>query len=176
MVRQVRPLGAVLLALAITATASAQIDIKPSASAVPAGITSYKTVTTAGWGVPAIYANGRSTAQAAAVASVATYTVGAADGSFLVTANVNVTTATTHSFSVQVDYTDEANVARTLTIPMAQLAGTFVAAITNVTGAGPYEGATLRIRCKAATSITINTTGTFTAVAYNVEGGILQIS
>src|SRR2546428_8502312 len=123
-----------------------------------------------------VQASGRSTAQTAAVASVATYTLTAADASFLVAGNVLVTTSTLHSFSLQVDYTDEGNTARTLTVPMAQLAGTFVAAITNGTGAGPYEGVAVQLRCKASTAITIKTTGTFTTVTYNVEGYIIQIS
>jgi len=126
--------------------------------------------------MPQVQASGRSTAQTAAVASVATFTNGAADASYVVSANVLVTTSTLHSFSAQCDYTDEGNTARTLTFPMAQLAGTFVAAITNGTGAGPYEGALLHIRCKASTAITIKTTGTFTTVTYNVEGYITQIS
>lgn len=139
-------------------------------------VSTYSNVATTGWGVPAIYGTGRSTAQTDAVASVATYTVGAADGSFLVSCNVNVTTATAHSFSVQVDYTDETNTTRTLTVPVVQLAGTLVTAITNVTGAGPYEGFPIQIRCKAATPITIKTTGTFTTLVYNVEGSILQVA
>jgi hypothetical protein len=123
-----------------------------------------------------VQASGRSTAQTAAVASVATFTVGAADASFLVSVNVLVTVSTLHSFGVQVDYTDEGNTARTLTLPLAQLAGTFATAITNGTGAGPYEGAAVHLRCKASTAITVKTTGTFTTVTYNVEGYITQIS
>jgi hypothetical protein len=45
--------------------------------------------------------DGRAVAQAAAVATVATYTPGA-DASFLVSANVLVTTATTHNFKLHV--------------------------------------------------------------------------
>lgn len=114
--------------------------------------------------------------QTAAVASVVAMTVGASDASFLVSANVLVTTATTHSFTVTVAYTDESNASRTLTLTFSQLAGTFLTAITNVTGAGPYEGVPLHIRCKAGTTITIATTGTFTAVVYNVEGLIRQVA
>lgn len=139
-------------------------------------LTTYNGVATTGWGVPAIYGTGRSTARTAAVASVVTYTVGASDGSFLVSANVLVTASTTHNFTVTVSYTDEGNTARTLTLPFAQLAGTLVTAITNVTGAGPYEGMPLHIRCKAATAITMATTGTFTSVTYNIEGTIVQIA
>ncbi len=136
----------------------------------------YNNVNTTGWGIPAIYGTGRSTAQTAAVASVATYTVGAADGSFIISSNVNVTTSTLHTIAVQVDYTDETNTGQTVTLSFSQLAGTFVNSITNATGAGPYEGIPLHIRCKASTAITVKTTGTFTTVTYNVEGSITQIS
>lgn len=139
-------------------------------------INTYATVATAGWGVPSIYGSGRSTAQTAAKASVTTYTVGAADGSFLIGSNVNVTTSTLHTIAVQVDYTDETNTAQTLTLSFSQLAGTVVSSITNATGAGPYEGLPVVIRCKASTSITMKTTGTFTTVTYNVEGTITQIA
>jgi hypothetical protein len=118
---------------------------------------------------------GRSTAQAAAVASVATFTVGSADATFCVSANVNVTAATTANFTVTCTYTDETNASRTLTLTFSQISGTFLTAITNVTGTGPYEGVPVHIRCKAATSITIATTGTFTSVTYNVEGYIRQM-
>jgi hypothetical protein len=119
---------------------------------------------------------GRSEAQTAAVAVVATYTVADADASFVVSANVQVTTATLHNFAVQVDYTDETNTPRTLTLNVSQLTGAFVTAITNVTGAGPYEGVPLHLRCKEATAITVKTAGTFTTVTYNVEAAIQKIA
>ncbi len=119
---------------------------------------------------------GRSTAQTAAVATVVTTTLAAADGSVLVSANVNVTTSTLHSFSVQVDYTDETNTAQTLTLSFSQLSAAIVSVITNATGAGPYEGLVAQIRCKASTAITVKTTGTFTTVTYNVEATLRQIS
>lgn len=122
-------------------------------------------------GLAAVPQAGRVTAQTASASSVAAITVGAADATYLVSANVLVTTSTAHSFTVTVAYTDEGNTARTLTLPFSQLAGTITA---NVTGAGPYEGIPLHIRCKAATTITIATTGTFTTVTYNVEGLITQ--
>ncbi len=140
------------------------------------GITSYAGISTAGWGVPAIYGSGRSAGQTAAVTSVATYTVGAADGSFHVSANVNVTAATTANFTVTCTYTDEGNTSRTLTLTFSNTAGTLLTAITNVTGIGAYEGVVLRIRAKASTAITIATTGTFTSVTYSVEGSIIQIA
>ncbi len=135
-------------------------------------------ITTSGTlGAPAIVATGRSTAQTAAVASVSTFTVGASDGSFEVSANVLVTTATAHNFTVTCAYTDETNTARTLTFGFTQLTGsTFITAITNLTGTGPYESPVFHLRCKASTAITIATTGTFTTVTYNVEGIIKQIA
>lgn len=136
----------------------------------------YNNIATAGWGVPAIYGFGRLTGKTAAQASVATYTVGASDGSFVVSANVNVTTSTLHNFTVTVAYTDETNTAQTLTLNFSQLTGALVTAITNATGVGPYEGVPLHIRCKASTAITIATTGTFTTVTYNVEGLITQMA
>lgn len=144
-------------------------------------MSTYAGVATAGWGSPAIYANGTIAATTnARSAAVATYTVGASDGTFVVSGNVNVTTSTTHSFSLDCVYTDETNTSRTLVIPMAQLAGSFVATglITNVTGAGPYESASMTIRCKASTSITIRPSagGTYTTVVYNVNGTISQIA
>jgi hypothetical protein len=140
--------------------------------------TTYNNIVTTGWGEPAIYGSGRSTAQTAAVASVAAYTVGADDGTFVISMNVNVTTSTAHSFTAECAYTDETNAARVLTITFSQLSGVLVTAITNVTGAGPYEGVPMHIRCKSATSITLRTqaAGTYTTVTYNVEGSIVQVS
>ncbi len=43
-------------------------------------------------------------------------------------------------------------------------------------GAVPYQGLEITIRAKAATTITIATTGTFTTVVYNVEGCIKQVN
>lgn len=122
-----------------------------------------------------IPATGRATAQVAANASVATYTP-AADGSFLISANVLVTTATVHSFTVTCAYTDEGNTARTLTLTFSNVGGTLLTAIANAGGAVPYEGIPLHIRVKGGTAITIATVGTFTTVTYNVEGVIQQIA
>lgn len=119
---------------------------------------------------------GRSVAQNAAVASVAAYTIGASDASFIISMNVLVTTSTLHNFTCECAYTDESNVARVLTLNFTQLAGNFLTAITNVTGAGPYEGVPLHIRAKASTTITLRTqaAGTYTTVTFNVEGLITQ--
>lgn len=140
-------------------------------------VTKYNNITATGWGIPAIYGTGRITAQTAA-ATIATYTVGASDGSFYISANVLVTTSTLHTFTVTVSYTDEGNTARVVTLQFSNLAGTFVTAIANAAGAVPYEGVPLHIRCKASTAITIATAagGTYTTVTYNAEGSITQIA
>lgn len=140
-------------------------------------VTQYNNISTTGFGIPAIYGYARpagAVGAIAAVASVATYTVGAIDGTFLVSANVLLTAATTCNFTVTCAYTDEGNNSRTLTLTFSQVTGVLLTAITNVTGAGAYEGVLLHIRAKASTTITVGTTGTFTSCTYNCEGLITQ--
>lgn len=134
----------------------------------------YANVVTAGWGVPAVYAAGRVTAQSAANASISTYTVGAADGSFEVSANMEVSASTVLSTTLTCTYTDESNTARTMILPVQQLTGSFIAGGV-ISGTGAWETPVMHIRCKAATAITILTsTGTFTGVTYTAEGIIKQ--
>lgn len=166
-----------------TAASAGLISIAPTnATSITFGkkISSYNGITTAGQGIPIIVAQARTVAATnTGTASVATFTVGAADGTFEVGCNVLITTSTTHSFSCDTTYTDESNVARTMVMPVEQLAGTFATSglMTNATGAGPYESAVMTIRAKAATAITIRTSagGTFTAVVYNIDGTIKQV-
>lgn len=156
----------------IDTTEAAQFDTSGNLLMVKQ-VTKYNNISTVGWGIPAIYGSGRSTAQTGAVASVATYTVGGSDGSFIVSANANITAFVAGTFNVQVDYTDETNTARTLTLNFSSLTGTLGIALA---AAGPFEGIPAHIRCKASTSITVKTTGTFTSITYNVEGIISQIT
>lgn len=139
-------------------------------------ITKYNAINTTGLGVPAIYGYARPTAGKTAATTLSTYTVGATDGSFLVSANILVTAVVTASFTVTCTYTDESNTSRTLTLNFSQVNGTLIQTITSVLGVGAYEGVPLHIRCKASTSITIATVGTFTSVTYNGEGMITQIA
>jgi hypothetical protein len=119
---------------------------------------------------------GRSTGQTAAVASVATLTVGGADASYEVSVNVLVTTSSSENFTAKVDYTDEGNTARTVTLNFSTLDATVSATIRFSNGAIPYAGIPLHIRCKASTAITVKTVaGTFTGCTYNVEGKIRQL-
>lgn len=138
-------------------------------------ITSYNGVATTGWGVPSIVATGRFTAQSAAGnITNGAYTVGAADGTFQVSGNINIISAIGVSTSLNVAYTDETNTARTMILPLSGLAGSFVAAGLATT-TGPFESAVMHIRCKASTTITFSVAaGTFTSVSYNAECTIKQ--
>lgn len=133
-------------------------------------------------GVPVIQAAGASLAVTnAQAASIATCTVGAADGTFLIGGNVRVTTATTHSFNLECAYTDEANAAQVVTFQLIQSTGSAFASnglIVNANGAVPYVAPVLTIRCKAATTITIrtNAAGTYTTVIYDAFGVIQQVA
>lgn len=142
-------------------------------------ITAYNGTATAGNGIPVIVAYGRVTGQTAANASICSYTVGAADASFDVRANVLVTTATTHTFTLTCAYTDEGNSARTVTLTFGLVAGgVATTSITNTNGAVPYHGAAVHIRCKGGTTITIASAagGTYTTVVYNAEAVIKQLA
>jgi hypothetical protein len=141
-------------------------------------IGSYNSVTTAGLGVPATYGSGRvGPVTNAASGTICTFTP-AADGTFVVGANVLVTTATTHNFTVTVGYTDEGNTARVLTFNFQVLAGVIATAIVNTGGAVPYEGIPMTIRTKGGVAITIQTAagGTYTNVVYNASAFITQIA
>lgn len=137
-------------------------------------ITTYNNIATAGLGVPAVYAYGRpANGQTGAVASVATYTVGASDGSFLISANGNITTFVAGTFNVTVAYTDETNTSQTLKLNFSTITGTIGIALA---ASGPFEGIPTHIRAKAGTAITVATSGTFTSLTYNVEASIIQIA
>lgn len=127
-------------------------------------------------GVPTVVAYGRATAQSAANASVATYTVGSADGTFEVSMNFNATAVTVLATTMTCTYTDESNTARTMILPVQQVSGSFIAAGA-ITATGAWETPAMHIRCKAATAITLLTSaGTFTTVTYTVEGVIRQLA
>lgn len=141
--------------------------------------TSYNNITTAGQGVPSIYAAASVTAQTTAAASIAAYTTPNAIGDYEVSANVLVTTATTHNFTTQCTYTDDGGTARTVTLPLRLVGDTtaITAQVTAANGAVPYNGVPLHIRCKATSVITILTqaAGTYTTVTYNAAGVIRQL-
>lgn len=157
-----------LTALTLSAAISA-------ATAVLSGkVTTYNGIVTAGFGVAAIVGYARVTAQAAANASIVTYTVGGADGSFEVSANLNATAVTVLATTLTCTYTDESNTSRAMILPVQQLGGSFIASGA-ITAIGAWETPVMHIRAKAATAITISTTtGTFSGVTYTAEGIIKQ--
>jgi hypothetical protein len=136
--------------------------------------TTYNNIATEGNGLGAIVKATRVTAQTAA-GTVATYTTPASDGSYLVSGNINVTAAIAVSTSLNCDYTDETNTARTMIIPITGLGGTFATGGL-ATSTGPFESTVIHIRTKASTSITISVAaGTFTSTTFNAEGVIRQL-
>jgi len=161
--------------VAINGTHTTSIAVAPTAGAVRLGtkILKYNNIPTAAGGVPAIYGFNRLTGQTTALASVVSYTVGAVDGAFLVTAYVRVVTSVSHNFQVGVQYTDEIGVVQTQPF---NFASTLVVNITDTTGVGAYHGFAFHIHALGASTITIYTAGTFTSVVYNIEGSILQIA
>lgn len=138
------------------------------------GVTSYLGVGIIGLAVVA--ADFRESAKIAASSTTA-LTVGVADSTYQVSAYVRVTTATNHNFTVTCSYTDEGNTARTLTLSFTLVAGgTLVTGVANANGTVPYMGLPQIIRCKAGTTISFNTTGTFTTVVYNWEVFVIQLN
>lgn len=137
----------------------------------------YDNVATAGTGVEVIYGAQNVTGQSGAT-TICTYTP-AADGTFEVSAQLNVTAATALTTTIAVTYHDVANNARTLVLPVqltGGTAGTYLSTGTiTASGAADFSTATATIRVKAGTSITTATTsGTFTGVTYSASGSIRQ--
>ncbi len=148
----------------------------PAAPNVLPKVVKYANVNTEGQGIGSIVKSGRVTGQTTANASIAAYTTTASDSSFKISANLYVTTSSAESFTMTCTYTDENNNSRTQTMPFLLLAGTVTGTVAFANGAVPYEGVVFRIRCKASTTITIATTGTFTGATYNSEVSIEWIS
>lgn len=138
-------------------------------------VTQYSGSNTAGWGVPAIYAQANATTQSAANSSVATYTP-SADSDLEVSGQVNVSAATAVSTTLAVTYTDVNSGSQTMILPMTTTAGTFLAGGL-ITATGTYASAVIHIRAKASTAVTILTSaGTFTGVTYSVSAVIKRQS
>lgn len=135
-------------------------------------ITTYNGLATAGIGLTPVVSEPRSTGLIAAT-SLTAYTVPAVDSSFEVSFNANVTTYSSGTFTVTCTYTDESNTSRVATLIGCALSG---AAGSTIAAAGPVAGIATHIRCKASTTITFATVGTFTSLTYNVEGVIAQLA
>lgn len=122
-------------------------------------------ITAATTGFPIISASADLTGQTGAVASVATTTVGASDGTFHVGAYVNVTAIAGSTMNVQVSFTDPNSTVVTYSFN----GGTAISA----TGAYVYPVA--EIRAKAGTAITVKTSGAFITITYNIDATISQV-
>lgn len=120
---------------------------------------------------------GRATSQTAANSNVKTVTVGGSDATYEVSANVLIATSGSHNFNVIVDFTDEGNTARTVTLVFSNpsIAAAPSPTIRFDSGAVPFCGMPIHLRCKASTNIVVKTTGTFTGCTYNVEAGVKRI-
>lgn len=142
------------------------------------GITSFKNVSTAGWGVPAIYGAAEITGQTGN-ATICTYTLGAADGDVEVSATVNVSARTSGSFTVQVQWVDKQNNSVQMDFPVMQAGGTSGTFLANgaIASTGDFTTPVMHIRCKASSqvSITVPASGTFVGVTYSASGSIKQI-
>lgn len=139
------------------------------------GATIFGGVTSVGKGVPAIYAAGSALATTGAIAALCTMTVGASDGQFEVGGTVDITTATTHAFTMACAYTDPGGIARSATLSFTLVAGgALVTVMTAANGTVPYMGISQRIRVKRTTVITVLTTGTLTTVTYDATANIAQ--
>lgn len=162
------PSGTNLLAAYRLSGADRFILASTGAVSMFGSVTRYRDVATTGWGVGAIYASDRLDAQTTG-GTVTTYTVGAADGSFLISVNINVT-AVAVGLSATVSYTDETGTPITATLPFTDSTGS---SSTVLTATGPYHGPSLRIRAQAATAITVATL--ITSGTFNVEADITQV-
>lgn len=121
--------------------------------------------------------SGRATAQTAANSNVVTVTAGGADASYMVSANVLVTTSSGEIFTVLCDYTDEGSTARTIALSGFIVSGGATGNVRFVNGAVPYTFGPFHLRAKASTNIKIYTqaAGTYTGCTFNIEGRIKRI-
>jgi hypothetical protein len=135
----------------------------------------YGAVATAGNGLPSIMSSGRNAAvNAAAQTVINAFAVPAADTTYELNVNVLITTLGSGSFTVTCTYTDEGNTARTMTIPFINTAG---ATVTTLAAAAPFATPDIRIRCKASSTISVQSVaGTFTGCTYNIEASLKKIS
>lgn len=124
-------------------------------------------------GVASLPISARVTGQTTNNSNIVSLTVGGSDTSYEVCMNMNVTAATgILSTTLNCDYTDESNTARTMIFPTTSLSGTFLSGgLINTVGA--YETPVMRIRCKSGSALKLYTSaGTFSGVVYSAEGSI----
>lgn len=110
----------------------------------------------------------RLTGQTGAVANIWQVTP-TSDTTYFLSANVNLAAACTCSFNVIVNYTDEANNAKTWVEVFQNNGGALVSNPAITAGPNVFQGLVSQIRAKGGTTVTATTAGTFTSVTYNVE-------
>jgi hypothetical protein len=118
---------------------------------------------------PSIMASAYLTAQTSAI-NIVTYTTGAADSSYSVSAGVDITALSVNIVNTTVTYTDETNTSRTITLfPMGSTSATLT------TGPSNYSPLS-EIRVKASTTITLAVTATGAgSQTYNAWGSIIKL-
>ncbi len=141
-------------------------------------VSKYNNITTAGLGVPAIYATYSTTGNTAAVTNAINYTPPATAGRYRLSWVVTCTAATTDSFTVVATWKDASGNARTQNLGGFDPAGTALVAgaITNTIGTGAYYGDAMVAIDNSATAITLSTAGTFTTVTYNLSATLEQLA
>jgi hypothetical protein len=140
-------------------------------------VPTYSARTTAGFGVPPIYASYSTTANTAAVTNAINYTPPATAGRYRMCGLVNVTAWTTPAtFTVVVTYTDDSGTARTETLQLIR--GSTGAAATAITAIDRwYFILPLFAINNGAVAITLSTSGTFTgSPSYNLSGTLEQLA
>lgn len=138
--------------------------------------TTYANRTTAGWGVPGLYASYSTTGNTAAVTNAINYAPPATAGRYRISGVVNMTAWTTPSvgITVVVTYKDDSGTARTETLGVVRgSTGAAVAAVTAI-DRWYFELPLLAID-NSATAITVSTAGTFTgSPVYNLSAVLEQ--
>jgi hypothetical protein len=137
------------------------------------------TLTTYANGVyPRIAGYGRIENATSANSSIAVANNNGFDTTFEVSMNMRVNSSPVIGVAITTNcsYTDEGNVSRVVTLPVTTTDGNW---LNNGTIAKPgvFESATIHIRVKGYTTVTLYTAGTFPGgVNYNAEGYIRQLS
>lgn len=119
-----------------------------------------------------VLSTGSSAGNTAAHANVINYSVGITDVELWVSANVLVNSGATYNFNVVAVCADEAGASRTYPLLFTLLGTAFSSTISNGIGTGPYAAAPIEIRCQGGSTLTISSTGTFTAVNYNIRADV----
>lgn len=127
-------------------------------------------------GIIGVARNSRLQGQSTAVSGLVNQTVGALDATYVLYANVYITSGSSFSFNTLCSYTDEGNNARNaafnFSIPGTN---TLNPLISNAGGSVPYMSGALCVRCKAASTLSVVTSGTFTTIGYNIDCSWVQV-